>query len=190
MNEELRQPSTHTIRQDRRMGNDKLEQDLEDWGLLRRKPMYGLDIPQKTSLKVAEELRPEQLTNKAPTLYYIDNKGRKKAHPAWYCRLVYELKMIWIKKNQRGTRNTIGFMPNYMPTRWYARLNQAIGQLDPLHYAIIVMRYEKEWDYKTANKEIGIPERTYYNRLSQAKKNLHKILTANGNKTNLNDRMY
>jgi hypothetical protein len=170
---DITQPSTHLGRKPLVIRDEWLEDWLKDWGDDRARQIYGLAVPCKTSLKVAQEMKPEKVKTKAPRLMYADGQPL----PVWLCTLIYDLQSMWKKGATRQTRVVTSRTPAYMPRPRISQLNRAIGELAPLHYGILVMRYELGWSWQLAERNIGLPKRTYHDRLKKAKKALIQQLT-------------
>jgi hypothetical protein len=158
MDFDLRQLSTHLGRQDRRLNDDWLEVRLESWGMWKADLLPELNVPCQTSLKVAEEMRPEQLRHLPP-------KGISRA--------MWELQNLWKRKTQRSSGKRISRVPAYMPHHRMSDINKVINALhehDTWLWWVIVMRYHYAWDWRRVEDEFGMPKRTYYDRLKRAKK--------------------
>lgn len=173
---DIRQQSTHTIRN---RSKNKIEIDLEewlrDWGAERATPIHELATPCRTSLKTVEEMRPKRLVNKPPDKMPLLHDDA----PMWLKVLVYELLSIWKKQNFQSSKIAVSKAPSYMPHYSYSRINKAVGMVhdsSPLLWAVLVMRYELNYTWQRVEGELGIPKRTYYHRLKQAKKRVLKHL--------------
>jgi len=59
-------------------------------------------------------------------------------------------------------------------------LQQAIGELDPMYRAVIVIRHFLDLSYSEAGEVLGIPEKTVKSRLFDARQSLKKALEARG----------
>jgi len=170
--------STHLVN-DRRMV-DKLEISLEDWGVWRNQRDIALSSPTKTTLKIAEEMRPERLVNIPPTkgeLYtYVDVNGRVKVHALQLRLKIYELESMWRKGQERSTNSQNTLTSTYMGNRRMCRINRAVGQLSPDLLMIIVMRYDYGWDHDTVLNNTGIKKDKYFRGLRKAKEQLRVVL--------------
>jgi hypothetical protein len=174
---DITQTSTHIARKDRRMGDDWLENLLEDYGTFVNTPIPELYTPMKTSIKVAEEMKTEIADDKVP-IYGFWQGGEFHIFPLWVRRLIYELTKMW-KRNERSTVSRKATVPRYNYHWGMRRIGKALGLLNDDHpdlYNIIKYRYINGWSAKATQKECGLPVSTYYHRLGLAKKNIYKIL--------------
>lgn len=167
---DITQPSDHSARKDFRERDD-LEPKLRDWGVYRRIDISELSTPHKTSLKVAEELRPEQIKNPLPRIY--DAQGKLK--PAWFRRMCQEIGDMW-KRNHKSTRYVTGQAPEYNYHRRMSKLDGIIARLTPKQFSVVVMRYEFGWTWEDCHREIGMPKNVYHKQLRAAKKNINNML--------------
>jgi len=176
--DELKQPSTHLARKQSR-STDKLEQDLEDWAVWVLMDI-GLFTPCKTSLKVAEELRPEQIKNKPPKtgdLYTTtNNSGKVVPRPAWQRQQYYDIENMFRKTNVRSSQSVKSPTPLYYTHRRLSRLNKAIGMLeeeDKNLWWVIIVRYREKKDWR----DINVPKSTFFDTLKRAKKRIKQLAT-------------
>lgn len=168
----VREQSTHLARSDRRMGDDWLETWLEDWGVAVNTPIQELASPMKTSLKVAEELRPEKMQLKVPD-YWGENG---ELLPLAVRAMIYNLLNMWKKKTAKTSSKAVPRVPRYFVHHRIAKLNKAIGLLPDIYRLAIVYRYERGWSWQVVLKETGVKQTTYHKRLRKAKEKLHILL--------------
>lgn len=181
--EDLTQLSTH-LSNERRMADDWLESYLEDWAEWDAAPELVLASTTKTSLKVAEEMRPERLKNKPPAKgdMYVYPEGHDKAGkplPAPIRWKIYELISMWKKGQESSDINIQTRTPNYEPHIRMSAINRVINQMHdekPRLWAVINMRYRYGWGWQRVNNEIGLPRQTFYDRIKAAKKYIKKHL--------------
>lgn len=171
--EEIKQTSTHIGRG--KYTTDSLDVWLDDWGKDCNEPVKELSTPMQTSIKTIEIMQTEAFKSYAPQLYY-ENRGKLKKHKRWYCEYIYALKNMWRKLNQKSTPSSIPKVPSCRYRYNLRLLDRAIGGLPPYCFAVVSMRYRHGYTARTAFKEIGIPEQTFYSRLKKAKKLIKKSL--------------
>lgn len=167
--EQIKQLSTHLQRQDRRLDDDWLEIWLEDWGAFQREPIRELATPHRTSLKIAEEMKPEMVQSAIPQCYYQNGKPC----PQWLNRIIYECQ--W-HKNHKSTHSFYGNTPNYMPHHRMDKLSRIIQQLKPIYQEIIYLRYEKQLNARDISH---IKNDAYFWRVRRAKELIYANLTKN-----------
>ena len=170
--------STHLAR-DKKKGSQWLESYLEDWAVWHLTPDIALCSPTKTSLKVAEELRPDRLKTAPPRKgkMYTNNKGEPLSLKMR--SYIYELLSMWKKGQQKSDHSMVNRTPNYMPHHRMSKLNKIINQMhdeQPMLWAVIQMRYIDGWTGQRAEDAIGLPKRRFYKRLTKAKAYIKKYL--------------